>query len=141
MSIENMILAAQPESAAALIAAGGVIPNVSVLVDEAQAKLMKETLESLVGEAVSVLTGVNSLMSNTQISIVAKKKELAKLEEQAAFAEKTVAYFKATNNIFPARKLAGIPTPSSALARFPKIDVIPEDWVAPVPATTASTAS
>lgn len=130
-SLENMILAAQPSSAAALVAAGGVLPALGSLVDTAQAALLKETLDGLVSDSVNILQGVNSLMSNTQVQLVAAKKAVAKLESDAAYAEKTVAYFKATNNIFPARKLAGIPTPSSALARFPDIDKIPTDWSAP----------
>ncbi len=138
-SLENMILAAQPSSAAALVAAGGVLPALGSLVDTAQAALMKETLEGLVSDSVNILQGVNSLMSNIQVDIAATKKALAKLEADAAYAERTVTYFRATNNIFPARKLAGIPTPASAKARFPDIDKIPEDWTPPAEAPAART--
>lgn len=135
---EALVQAARPELANSVAAAGGALPNIASLAQSAIDKNQEEILKALSAEAVGVLQGATSKIAGLVNEKVALDKALAKNAENTAAVKLAQDYFKATNNMFPLRKLIGIPTPKDVLTRYPKIDEVPEGWTAPVAPAAAS---
>ena len=137
---EQLVKAASPDFAAAVAAAGGA-GSISGLVDAAQAEQLKKVTEAVVSDAVTVLNGIDTIIHNNTVQVAKLQAEIDKLNEASAKANTAKLYFKHTNNLFPARKLIGLPTNRDILAINPKIDEVPKDWAAPEAAPAATSAA
>lgn len=128
---EILVQAAVPALTSSINAAGGNLPNIAALAQESISENQKKVLETLKGEAVSVLQAATVKIAGLVNEKVALDKSLATNAKNTAEVKLAQDYFTATNNMFPLRKLIGIPTPKDVLARYPDIDKVPEGWTAP----------
>lgn len=141
MSAQDLALAANPEVQAAIRALGGAVPNLTDAVKDAQAKALESVMKSATEQAAGLLQGFSGYVTQLVAEGNALAREVAKNQEKQTKAARANAYFTATGNIFPLRKLIGIPTPKDVLDTYPKIDEIPENWVAPTPAAATTSGS
>lgn len=122
---EALVQAAIPGLASSINAAGGNLPNIAALAQESIAENQAKVLETLKGEAVSILQAATSKIAGLVNEKVALEKSLAANAKNTAEVKLAQDYFTSTNNMFPLRKLMGIPTPKDILARYPEIDKVP----------------
>lgn len=142
MTERNLALAASKETQAQIAALGGAVPNLTDAANSAVAEHLKGVMAGAKFDAVTILQGHTALSGG----LVSVGNRLAREVEENRKAQTEVKraydYFQATGNIFPIRKLIGMPTSKATLAEFPGIDEIPEGWTAPAaPATTTASAS
>jgi hypothetical protein len=128
---DNLALVANPELAAQITGNGGQLPNLAAAAAAAVAEQQKKLLESVVGGAVTVLEALNAHVTNKVNERARLNAQVAELDKDISKASTARAYFDATNNLFPAMKVCGIPIKADVLARNPGIDNVPANWTAP----------
>jgi hypothetical protein len=140
MSSAEMSLAqlANPETQRQIAAAGGNLPNLSGAAAAAEAEALKKVLDSAVGAATGILQGATSAAGTLVAESNELDRQVKKNQKAQADLAKARLFFQSTNNIYPLRKLIGMPTPREVLAQYPKIDEIPEGWTPPAQAAAAS---
>lgn len=127
---QSLAQLASPAVQQQIAAAGGALPNLAGAAKAAEEKALKDVLDQAIGAATDILKGATAKAgtlvaegNELQRKVDANAKEVTKLTRARA-------YFGETNNIYPLRKLCGLPTPASILAQYPKIDEIPDGWTA-----------
>lgn len=140
MSQANLALAANPAAAAAIIAAGGSLPNLAQAVALASEAEKNAIMKSATESAQVVLQAATALTISLINAKNALLKSLAETDAKLLEVKTDGEYFNDSNNIFPLRKLVGIPTSREILVQYPNIEKIPEDWVNPntAPAVAAA---
>lgn len=140
MSAEQLALAASPEVQKQIAALGGAVPDLTTAAGQAMVEHLKSVMDGAKADAVTVLQGFTALTGNLVSDGNRLAREVAKNGKDQAEAKRCNDFFQATGNIFPMRKLIGLPTPKAILEQYPAIDEIPKDWTAPVAAAPAASA-
>ncbi len=135
--VEGLVQAANPGLAEAALNAGAAIPNLAGLAASSLAAAHAEVLNTLTTEVVGIVQGAGAKISGLISQKDAMLKAVDGLDEQLGKLRQASLYFSETNNLFPLRKLVGIPTSTDVLSRHPDIDKIPQGWT---PAATPAAA-
>jgi len=129
MSQEQLLKAAVPSLAEEIGTAGANLPNLAGLASAAIAKAQEELVKGLTAEFEVVMVAADAKIEGLVNQRTSLQKSLDKVNADMSATVLKKTFAAQTNNLFPLRKDIGMPTNPSILARFPKIDAVPEDWV------------